>query len=185
MTGRSQPDCRRGVDIEALRAARRRYPVGAVVRGRVAPTPWPPGVTGLFVDLGAEPRGFLDVVHLPDEAARWPAVGTAGRFEVLQHRPGQVRLYPVDAGMRGGRDRPGARPAAEWAAVAARYPVGTAVEATVREVYVSHHTYVVEFDGGRAEVEYEEDPPETGDTGRYTVVRLLERTRRILVVPAG
>jgi hypothetical protein len=64
-----------------------------------------PGRAGILVDLGQPPEGWVDVLHLPDDPALWPAVGKSGLFEVLQHRPGQVQLFPLDAGMRGQRVR--------------------------------------------------------------------------------
>jgi predicted RNA-binding protein (virulence factor B family) len=65
------------------------------VTGRVARTP-KPGALGLFVDLGREPEGFVDVLHLPREPDEWPRAGTDTTFEVLQHGPGQVRLFLLD-----------------------------------------------------------------------------------------
>jgi hypothetical protein len=72
---------------DELDAGRARFPVGEAVAGRVALIP-KPGVIGLFVDLGQEPEGFVDVLHLPRDPGEWPPVGTVTTFEVLQHRPG-------------------------------------------------------------------------------------------------
>ncbi|MFM9372219.1 hypothetical protein [Streptomyces sp. Da 82-17] len=79
-------------------------PVGLRLPGTVSVIPWGAYLTGLFVDLGLPVPGFVDMVHLPREPEPWPAVGTAGTYEVLQvrlnceaesrSRP-QVRLKPV------------------------------------------------------------------------------------------
>ncbi|MFI5934324.1 HAD-IA family hydrolase [Actinoplanes sp. NPDC051494] len=100
---------------DELTLARRRFPVGDRVRGRVSAVPWGPGRTGLFVDLGAGPDGFVDVLHLPEDDSRWPAVGHEAVFEILQHRPGQVRLLPLDPAVP-----PATRSGEEWAAIAGK-----------------------------------------------------------------
>ncbi|MFJ9646410.1 hypothetical protein [Streptomyces sp. NPDC101206] len=58
-----------------------------------------PGVTGIGVDLGLAVGGFVDVLMLPRDVTRWPAVGTATDFEIwwMDDRP-QIRLVPVDPG---------------------------------------------------------------------------------------
>ncbi|MGW5453669.1 hypothetical protein [Nocardia sp. NPDC003979] len=83
-----------------LDEARRLYPVGDHVAGVVTLIPRP-GAIGLFVDLDRPPTGFVDVLNLPEAVDRWPTVGTATEFEVLQHRHRQVRLaarrhFPVE-----------------------------------------------------------------------------------------
>ncbi|MEV6902612.1 hypothetical protein [Amycolatopsis sp. NPDC051372] len=77
-------------------ADRRTYPPGDHVTGVVTLIPRP-GAIGLVVDLGGPPQGFVDVLHLPRDPAAWPPVGTVTDFEVLWHRPGQVRLWPLNA----------------------------------------------------------------------------------------
>ncbi|MEV6523501.1 hypothetical protein AB0M43_16240 [Longispora sp. NPDC051575] len=166
-------------DYEELRAARRRFPTGDRVRGRVSAMPWPAGLTGLFVDLGASPDGFVDVLHLPEDPAHWPPVGRTGLFEVLQHSIGQVRLFPLDAGMRALRCRYSRWSGAEWRAITERYPVGSTVTGTVTAAFVSNLAYVVEFDDCWSTVEADGPLPEVGSTGEYTVTRLLEWTHRI------
>jgi hypothetical protein len=87
-----------------LRRLRRLFPAGTAVTGEIDRTPWPKGVTGLFVRLPAGGQGFVDVLSLPEDADRWPDVGNLLDFEVLGCRPGQVRLCPMDPRYR--PDRP-------------------------------------------------------------------------------
>ncbi|GAA4208547.1 hypothetical protein [Actinocatenispora rupis] len=171
-------------DLDELAAARLRFPTGERVRGRIVAKPWGDGITGLFVDLGARPTGFVDVLNLPEEPRPWPEIGQEGLFEVLQHRPGQVRLYPLDASMRTRRNTRFRLSGPDWAAVSARYPVGSTVTATVTHVFPSNREYVVEFDSHHAVLEYEDPAPTVGTVGRYHVVRLLEWTQRIQAVKA-
>ncbi|MER7173147.1 hypothetical protein [Streptomyces mesophilus] len=77
-------------------------PQGTRLAGTVAAAPWGPGVTGLFVDLGLPVGGFVDMLQLPRDPERWPAVGTDGSFEVVTLRisfdgdpHAQIRLRPV------------------------------------------------------------------------------------------
>lgn len=86
-----------------LTIARRRFPVGSRVRARIEAVPWGPGRTGVVVDLGGPGHGFVDILHLPDNPEDWPPAGRVGFFEVLQHRPGEVRL--VLAGLPPESDR--------------------------------------------------------------------------------
>jgi hypothetical protein len=143
-----------------------------------------PGRAGVLVDLGQPPQGWVDVLHLPEFPADWPSVGVAGWFEVVQHRPGQVRLFPLDAGMRGRRTRWSRWSGEEWAAITGRYPEGTVVRATITDVFRGNRKYCVEFDGHRSVVEYDEVEPIVGDTGTFRVARLLEWTHRVLLIPA-
>ncbi|MFC4063443.1 hypothetical protein [Actinoplanes subglobosus] len=170
-------------EFDQLTAARRRFPVGDRVRGRVSALPFGAGRTGLFVDLGAEPGGFVDVIHLPDNPGAWPEVGREALFEVLIHRPGQVRLYPLDAGMRSRFYRLSPMSGEEWAALTRRHPPGSTAIGTVSDVTPGDRTYGVRFDDFHSFVEYDGPPPESGRTGTYTIVRQLEWTRRILVAP--
>jgi hypothetical protein len=68
---------------------------GQRLRGRVVQVPRP-GTIGVFVDVGLPVGGFVDVLLLPRNAARWPAIGTESEFEVwwADSRP-QIRLKPV------------------------------------------------------------------------------------------
>ncbi|MEU5265626.1 hypothetical protein [Amycolatopsis sp. NPDC021455] len=162
-----------------LDAARRRYPVGDHVRGKVTLIPRP-GTIGLFVDLGGPPTGFVDVVHLPRSAGQWPAVGTVTDFEVLQHRHHQVRLWPLDQAFRSNtadfwRTEP------EWRAVRHRYPAGSEVIAEITHVFPSDREYVVTFDGVWSVLAWTGAPPVVGATARFVVDRHLDATRRVLL----
>ncbi|MER5179302.1 hypothetical protein ABT009_13190 [Streptomyces sp. NPDC002896] len=80
-------------------------PAGTRMIGEIAPTPWPPGVTGLFVGLGLPFDGFIDLPWLPRAAADWPPVGTEVELEVTTLRFDfdeaaaslQIRLRPKAA----------------------------------------------------------------------------------------
>ncbi|WP_157437871.1 hypothetical protein [Actinoplanes subtropicus] len=166
-----------------LSEARHRFPVGDRVRGRISALPWGPGLTGLFVDLGAAPDGFVDVLHLPEDPGHWPSVGHEGLFEVLKHRPGQVRLFPLDASMRSKRYRVSLWPGNEWTAITARYPVGSVVTGTVTDLFLPDREYAVRFPDFWSVVQYDGAPPAVGSSGAYIVTRQLEWTRRLLVNP--
>ncbi|NLU81047.1 hypothetical protein HCA58_22415 [Micromonospora sp. HNM0581] len=168
---------------DELFAARLTFPVGDRVRGTVSAIPMGAGRAGLLVDLGQLPQGWVDVLHLPDDPTDWPAVGKTGLFEVLQHRPGQVRLFPLDAGMRGPRTRFSRWSGREWAAITRRYPEGAVVVGTVTDVFPGNHEYTVAFDDCWSVIEYEDNAPSVGWTGSFRVTRLLEWTHRILLTP--
>ncbi|MFF0659524.1 hypothetical protein [Micromonospora tulbaghiae] len=172
------------MSINELFAARLAFPVGGRVRGTVSAIPMGAGRSGLLVDLGQLPQGWVDVLHLPDDPTVWPAVGKTGLFEVLQHRPGQVRLFPLDAGMRGRRTRVSRWSGEEWAAITRRYPEGTHVLGTVTNVFPGNREYTVTFDDCWSAVEYEDNAPSVGWAGSFRVTRLLEWTHRILLAPA-
>ncbi|MFG3422548.1 hypothetical protein ACIBTZ_32710 [Micromonospora sp. NPDC049460] len=143
-----------------------------------------PGRVGVLVDLGQPPQGWVDVLHLPDDPPDWPAVGKTGLFEVLQHRPGQVRLFPLDARMRGRRTRFSRWSGEEWAAITRRFPEGTLVVGTVTNVFPGNREYTATFDDCWSAVEYDDTAPSVGWTGPFQVTRLLEWTHRILLRPA-
>ncbi|MEV0734308.1 hypothetical protein [Polymorphospora sp. NPDC050346] len=170
--------------LDELATARRRFPCGDRVRGRVAAVPFGPGRTGLFVEMGAHPEGFVDVLHLPEDPRRWPPVGREGFFEVLSHRPGQVRLFPLDAGMRARHYHASNWSGEQWAAMTERYPIGSMVTGTVTDVFPGGREYAVRFVGGGSFVEYDEVPPAIGTVATYLVTRHLEWTHRIMVRPA-
>ncbi len=167
---------------DELDAARVRFPVGDEVTGRVTRIP-KPGAIGLFVDLGREPEGFVDVLHLPNEPARWPAAGTVTAFEILQHRPGQVRLLPLDDQFRSPDRQPGVLTPQQWRAIKDRFPVGTDVTATVTHVFPANREYQVQSEDCRAILEWTGPPPITGTADNYTVTRHLEHTQRIMMTP--
>jgi hypothetical protein len=75
---------------------RSRLRLGQRLTGTVAQVPRP-GAIGVFVDLGLSIGGFVDVLLLPFDEARWPVEGTVTEFEVwwMDERP-QIRLKPVD-----------------------------------------------------------------------------------------
>ncbi|GAB3140046.1 hypothetical protein GCM10027258_20170 [Amycolatopsis stemonae] len=153
----------------------RRFEVGSVVTGTVCLVPRP-GAIGLFVDLGGEPRGFVDVLSLPRDAAAWPAAGTTSTFEVLTRGPAQIRLWPLDPRLRSGPFDNGVTED-EWRARKARHPVGAVLTAEVSDVHAG--SYLVTYEGGWSLLEGE--PPEAD---RYEVVRHLDTTRRTLLRPA-
>jgi hypothetical protein len=85
------------MDAGAWLRLRSRLTLGQRLQGTVLPTPWPAGATGIFVDLHLPVAGFVDVLLLPHDADRWPAVGTVTGFEIwwMDERP-QIRLKPAD-----------------------------------------------------------------------------------------
>ncbi len=123
------------------------------------------------------------MLDLPEDPAEWPVVGRAGLFEVLQHRLGQVRLFPLDAGMRGRRTRYFRWSGEEWAAITRRCPVGSIVVGTVTDIFRGNCECAVVFDDCRSVVEYD-DEPVLGWTGPFQVTRHLEWTHRIMLTPA-
>ena len=170
--------------FDDLSRSRRLFPVGDRVRGIVSAIPMGPGRAGVLVELGQPPEGWVDMLHLPIDPSQWPSVGRSGLFEVLQHRPGQVRLFPLDAGMRGPRTRYSRWSGDEWAAVTRRYLLGATVLGTVTEVFPGNREYAVSFDDCRAILEYDGHEPVVGSTGRFRVTRHLEWTHRILLMAA-
>lgn len=162
-----------------LNAARTTYPVGEHVVGTVTKIPRP-GAIGLFVDLDQPPTGFVDVLHLPRSVDQWPAIGTVTEFEILQHRRGQVRLWPLDAAFRSSTARvPMTEP--EWQDLKNRHPVGSEVTAEVIHVFPANREYVVTVDGVWCGLPWTEPPPTVGTTARLVVDRHLDATRRILL----
>ncbi len=162
-----------------LDAARATYPVGDHVVGTVVRVPRP-GAIGVFVDLGRPPTGFVDVLLLPRSADRWPGPGTVAEFEVLQHRPGQVRLWPLDPGFR---SRTARLPMTdrEWTALKERHPVTSEVTAEVTAVYRWNREYDVAVDGVHCGLPWRGSPPAVGATARFVVDRHLDATRRLLL----
>ena len=106
-------------------------------------------------------------------------------FEVLQHRPHQVRLFPLDDLFRDPDRLPGDRTGEQWLLIKGRFPVGSAVTATVTDVYRSDRTYVMRFLDCWSVLEWTGMAPQVGATGSYAVTRHLDRTRRITLVPDG
>ncbi|RAO47385.1 hypothetical protein GAR06_02408 [Micromonospora saelicesensis] len=171
----------RGVlEPDKLDVARRRFPEGEHITGQVVLIPRP-GAIGLLVDLGQEPEGFVDVVVLPHEPADWPPVGTVTTYEVLQHRPGQVRLLPLDERFRSRSYLPASLSDQEWLSIKARFPIGSVVTATVTHVFTSNREYVVSFEDCWSSLGWNSETPEVGATGRYTVTRHLDVTRRVVL----
>ncbi|MFJ4327901.1 hypothetical protein ACIP3A_32985 [Streptomyces tricolor] len=69
---------------------------GQVFRGTVVKVPRP-GAIGIFVDIGWDVGGFVDVLLLPEREERWPAEGTVADFEVWwADNRHQIRLKPSD-----------------------------------------------------------------------------------------
>jgi hypothetical protein len=161
-----------------------RFPRGSRVPGRVRPLPWPAGQTGLFVDLGREQAGFVDVVHLPDDPDRWPTTGREGLFEVLHYQRGQIRLFPLDAEMRSETYRVSVWSEDEWRAIADRHPVGSTIAGTVISIWDAEREYDVDFGDFRSVVDYDGEPPAFGAVETFVVAGHSESTRRILIEPA-
>lgn len=73
--------------------------LGQVFTGTVVRVP-KPGAIGVFVDIGLPAGGFVDVLLLPMDAARWPTEGTVADFELWWADPDprrqQIRLKPAD-----------------------------------------------------------------------------------------
>ncbi|WP_280419498.1 hypothetical protein [Nocardia carnea] len=163
---------------EELNAAHNLYPIGDHVTGVVTHIPRP-GAIGLFVDLGRSPIGFVDVMNLPLSADQWPAVGTMTEFEVLQHRRGQVRLWPLDSALRSSRAGFPVMSESEWRVVKSRYPVGAGVAAEITDVFPVNREYFVTFDGLWSGLSWSGTPPVVGTTAQFAVDRHLDATRRI------
>jgi hypothetical protein len=171
-----------------LPEARRVLPEGSQVTGTVSVVPQP-GVIGVFVNLPHGMSGFVDVLHLPRDASEWPGPGQVLRFEVLQHRPGQVRLWPLDPRFRHDETSPQAE--AGWRHAKLRYPVGAVVPARVASVFPSNREYWITFTGddspqwSGALLQWTGEQPTVGSTGQYRIVAHLDATRRIMATPAG
>jgi hypothetical protein len=158
------------------------FEVGAVVTGTVSLIPRP-GAIGLFVDLDGERQGFVDVLTLPRQVESWPGVGTKTTFEVLERRPGQLRLWPLESRFRSGPLDNGVSED-EWRVRKARYPVGTVLTAEVSNAFVSDGSYLVRYEGGWSLLEGDGEPPEVGTRAAYEVIRHLDTTRRTLLRPS-
>jgi hypothetical protein len=69
---------------------------GQVFRGTVVKVPRP-GTIGIFVDIGLDVGGFVDVALLPERAEDWPAEGSTHDFEIWwANSRQQIRLKPSD-----------------------------------------------------------------------------------------
>ena len=124
------------------------------------------------------------MLYLPAEPGDWPPVGRSGLFEVLQHRGFEIRLVPLDAGMRGPGCQRQAWSGPEWAAITRQFPVGTVVEARVERVFPADREYTVQFhENCWAVVEYEDPAPVPGMEVTLVVERQLEWTRRLVLRP--
>lgn len=170
-----------------LSEARRVLPEGSQVTGTVSVVPQP-GVIGVFVGLPHAMSGFVDVLHLPRDATQWPEPGQVLRFEVLQHRPGQVRLWPLDPRFR--HDETSPQVEAGWRHAKLRYPVGAAVSARVAMVFPSNREYWVTFTSDDETqqwsgtlLQWTDEQPVVGSTGQYRIVAHLDTTRRIIATP--
>jgi ribosomal protein S1 len=166
-----------------LLAARRLLPEGSRVRGQVAYVPQP-GVIGVFVSLPGGLKGFVDVRLLPHDGNAWPAVGVTTEFEVLQHRPRQVRLWPLDRRWRGTWARGSAK---AWNEAKKRHPVGSVTSATVTGVFPANQEYVIRFSDDKddqpwsgATLSWVGDPPGIGTTAQYRITAHLDTTQRIM-----
>ena len=166
-----------------LSAARRRHPRGTRLRGTITGFPAGVGRAGMVVDLDDPVPGWVDMLLLPDLPEFWPAVGRAGYFEVLQHRGDEIRLFPLDAGMRGSRCRQLRWSGPEWAAISRQWPVGSVLDAVVESVYPGNREYSVRIGDWYELVEYENKPPVPGDTVQVSVERQSEWTHSLVLRP--
>lgn len=117
------------------------------------------------------------------DPGEWPPVGTVTTFEVLQHRPGQVRLFPLDDRFRSPDHLPGVPAQQQWLLIKDRFPAGSEVTATVTGVFQANQEYVVRFADCWSALEWTGEAPRVGAVGRYTVTRHLDHARRILITP--
>jgi hypothetical protein len=131
--------------------------------------------------------GFVDVLRLPRDAGEWPEPGQTLRFEVLQHMPGQVRLWPLDPRFR--HDDATPETEAEWHHAKLRHPVGSTVPARVAEVFPFNHEYMIRFVGDDSPrwsyslLPWTGEPPVAGSVGPYRIVAHRDTTHRIMVAP--
>ncbi|MFF0561309.1 hypothetical protein [Streptomyces sp. NPDC004266] len=75
---------------------RRGLRFGQVFEGTVVKVPRP-GAIGIFVDIGLNVGGFVDVLLLPEQSDDWPTEGKVADFEIWwadSHQ--QIRLKPSD-----------------------------------------------------------------------------------------
>ncbi len=157
------------------------------MRGRIAATPLRRGMTGLPVILDSGDQGFVDVLSLPRSADEWPSEGDSLEFEVLQHRVGQVRLWPLDPARHNAEHLWRVAPD-EWESVKARLPLGSVVRGTVTKSFTSNQEAFVrlyDVDGTEcwtAVASWEADqPPVVGAASTYVVTGLLDTTQRVLI----
>ncbi|MFD5694497.1 S1 domain-containing protein [Streptomyces rubiginosohelvolus] len=76
---------------------RRGLRFGQVFEGTVVQVPRP-GAIGIFVDIGLDVGGFVDVLLLPEQSDDWPAEGTVADFEIWwADSRQQIRLKPSDS----------------------------------------------------------------------------------------
>lgn len=139
------------------------------------------GTVGVFVDLDLPALGFVDVLGLPMNPDEWPAVGRTTKFEVLQHDVGQIRLRPLDPALR--RSSSAKRYSGQkWDEIKRRYPVGSLVELTVVQFFMSNWGCAVS-DGFLDEVvEWSGEAPAEGTPQRCRVERHLDSSQRVVLV---
>ncbi|WP_328473490.1 hypothetical protein OHA21_12645 [Actinoplanes sp. NBC_00393] len=137
----------------------------------------------MAVDVGDPVPGWVDVLQLPEEPAQWPPAGRTGLFEVVQHRGFEVRLFPLDAGMRSRRFRR-RWTGPQWAAITQRWPVDSVFEATVENVFPASREFTVRFGDCGEAVEYDGAPPLPGTPVRLVVEQQSEWTRTLILRPA-
>ena len=169
-------------DGDGLAAARRLLPEGSQIRGQISRVPQP-GVMGVFVALPYGLQGFVDVISLPRDTTAWPAEGITTEFEVLQHRRGQVRLWPLDP--RYHHADPGLE--AAWQQAKARHRVGSIATGEVTDVFPANHEYVIRLRGDSdhscsAVLTSPGRQPSVGSVARYRITAHLDTTRRIIAI---
>lgn len=133
---------------------------------------------GIFLDAGEPPTGFVDVTALPHDPARWPRVGDESEFEVLQHREGQMRLWPTDPAWRGGAHWVDDQ---EWTVITSAMHVGDVVPGRVTQVYTANRECSVDLGVATAIAEWSGEAPAVGQERQVVVKAVLDTTRRVLI----
>ncbi len=81
------------------------------------------------------------MLRLPRDVAEWPEPGETLLFEVVDHTPGQVRLWPTYPKFR--LDEASPEIEAEWHRTKLRYPVGATVSAQMVDVFPFNRAYLI------------------------------------------
>lgn len=165
--------------MDDLDRAREAFPRGSRIVARVTRVPQA-GVIGIFLDAGSPPEGFVDVLNLPIDSTKWPRVGQQSRFEVLQHRFGQMRLWPLDPRWRGGLGRFSVDDQ-HWAEITSAFTVGSRMPAQVTEVFTANRECCVDLGLTSAVAEWSAHRPSEGAIEQVEVTGLSASLRQVWV----